>query len=159
MMYEVMNSINNHFVNTKEKSKFTIVADGIESESNFSNVYLPGQYILIKNSILNDGVYKVASFNSNKITVEEVLLPEVLQSIYIFGLRVPKDFVTLVSNMKSWQDKNNCNLGVSSEKIDDYQINYNDKTSEGYLKIFEKQLNTYRRLYSDVSVSTYKCGC
>lgn len=150
MLYEVMNSINNHFVHTKEQSKFKIVEDGIESLNNFNEVYLPGQYILIKNSILNDGAYKVSSFNSNKITVEETLLPEDTEVICIFGLRVPKTFITLVNNIESWQSKNSCNIGVSSEKIDDYQINYTDSGSRGYLTAFRKQLNTYRKMYSDL---------
>ncbi len=150
MLYEVMNNINNHFVNSKEKNKLIIVSDGIESESNFKEVYLPGQYILIKNSVLNDGVYKVLSFNSNKITVKEALQAENIESICIFGLAVPKTFITLVENIESWQNKNSCNVGISSEKIDDYQINYSNNGSKGYLSAFKNQLNTYRKMYSDI---------
>lgn len=150
MLYEVMNSINNHFVNSKEKDTFKIVADGIESEKNFKEIYLPSQYILIKNSILNDGVYKVSSFNSNKITVEETLLPEDIEAICIFGLSIPKSFLELVSSIESWISKNSCNVGISSEKIDDYQINYSDKGSRGYTSAFKSQLHTYRKMYNDI---------
>jgi hypothetical protein len=147
MIGQIMDSIRNHFARYKETRVFQVVSDGIVGS--FSNTYIPGQYIWIKNSIINDGVYKVVTATSSKITVEEVLLPEdTHQSFDVYGLGVPRDFLALVADIEEWQTKNGGSEGIASEGIDDYSVAFAKGGESSTWKVaFQSRLSTYQKAY------------
>lgn len=64
MLLEVMRECKNFFVRTEEPGEF-VVHDG---EIEVNGDYLPGQFVLITGSILNDGVYRVEVVEDGRIS-------------------------------------------------------------------------------------------
>ncbi len=149
MLYEIMNSINNFFIRSNETGTFEIVDDGIIGD--FYNNYIVGQYICIKNSVLNDGVYKVLEINGNKLKLDAELITET-SYICLLALAIPKSFLVLVSEIQAWQEKNGCNVGVESERIDDYSISFDTTNGGSWKGVFRGQLNSYRKMFG------FKCN-
>lgn len=145
MIYTVMNELNNHFVRIPDSGPFEIVADGITG--NFTETFLAGMYVVIHNSYLNDGVYKITSVESNKITVDTTLNPENKEDfIILWPSTPPTDFINLVTEIENYNEK----IGVSSYSIDDYS-----ETFEGngtWQSAFKSKLNAYRRVYNDIRI-------
>lgn len=148
MIDQVMKEVNNHFVYSDEKISLDIV-DPNQITGDFKERYLPGQYICLNGTILNDGVYKILNINGKTITLDtDALLDEQTEGIsFIFGLRPPKAFLSLVAEIESYAANNNKD-GISSEAIDDYSVSF--KEDGGWKSVFKAKLNTYRRMYSDL---------
>lgn len=70
MLLEVCREVRNFFVRTEESGEF-LLQDG---EIEVSGYYLPGQFVLITGSILNDGVFRVESVDDGVISF--VIVPE-----------------------------------------------------------------------------------
>ena len=151
MLERVMNYCNNFFVRTLEGHTYTIVADGIEGT--FDNTYVAGQYICLDGTILNDGVYKIESVTSTKLTVEETLSAEDTDEItYLYGLAVPSTFVTLVDEINTYDD--NVTYGIKSESQGNRSVTYGSDggTSSGdstWQSVYSKSLAPYKRMYCD----------
>jgi len=148
MIYEIMAQIKNHFIRTLESStSYAIVADGIEGS--FSRTYITGQKIMIETEFgINDGVYTVASATGSKITVDEAMTAEPASMTYVYGLRVTPDFLSIVSEIETWQTNNGGHEGVASEKIDDYSI-ANEAGGSSWTTAFRSRLNSYRKMSDD----------
>lgn len=142
-LIDIMDSLNNHFLKSYERKICEIVADGIVGA--FSETYIAGMYIIIEKSYLNDGIYKVASVTSNKITVEETLVAENTgKYITIFGSTPPKAFVDLSAEINNYSES----VGASSESIDDYSVSFADGDGS-WESAYSTKLNKYRSLYDD----------
>lgn len=143
-MITVMDSINNHFVKSTEKKQVEFTADSIKFD--FTETYLVGMYVIVTDSYLNDGIYKIASVSDGVIEVEEPLSVEKTdKDVTIYASAPPQAFVGLVSEIKAFgHDK----LGVASESIDDYSVSY---TGDGsWQSVFKSRLNQYRKVYPDI---------
>jgi len=154
-MYEIMKAINNYFIYKMESGTYSIETDGIVG--NFGNTYVKGMYIVINGSYLNDGLYKVDSATSNKITVEETLTVENTgETMVVANCKVPNEFISLVAEITTWNTNNAKNAGVASEKIDDYSISY-DKSGSGdtisWMSAFSSRLAAYRKMYNTFETS------
>lgn len=142
-----MKAINNFFVYDSEEKAFAIVTDGITGT--FGNTYLVGQWIVIKDSVLNDGIYKITAVESNKLTLDATLLAEDTGELITVGAsRVPADFINFASEITSWQTKNSGVEGISSEKIDDYAVSFDTSNGTGWKQAFSSRLQTYSKMYS-----------
>jgi hypothetical protein len=119
-----------------------IAADGFEG--NFSETYLVGQYILIKNSILSDGVYQLTAVSPTKLTVAEPLQAESTNLIILFGLAIPREVIALQAKINAYTS----NEGIASESIDDYSVSFQD--GSGWQTAFKSELNAWRVMYSDL---------
>ena len=149
MIKQVMDSINNHFVNDWEHNSYEIVSDGISGT--FSCTYLVGMYILIEHSYLNDGVYEITGVTSSKITVDATLKAEnTNDSMTLYALTPPADFISIVTDISNFDEKG---LGVNSESIDDYSVTYEDDGS--WQSVYKNKLNQYRRVYTDLVTNNY----
>ncbi len=149
LIYEIMNSVNNHFVRNKEYGISEIVADGIIGD--FQNRYIKGQYIVLKNTFLNDNVYKILEVSENKLTLDGVLEEEITEEAFcLYSLSVPIDFLTLCEEIKEWQSKHGCNTGIASEGIDDYSVSFDTSNGGTWKGAFKNRLNTYRKMYPDL---------
>jgi len=146
MLNQIMTQINNHFSRSLESQAYEIVTDGIVGT--FSETYIKGQYIWIKGSFINDGVYKIDSVTTSKITVEENLQAENTgEYMLLFGLAVPADFLTVATDIGNYTSSD----GIKSESIGDYSVSYGG-SSDGdgsWVSAFGKQLSKWNRMYDD----------
>jgi len=123
-----------------------IVPDGFVGK--FTDDYLVGQYVLIKNSIMSDGVYRLTGVSPTKLTVAEVLTAESTQLISIYGLAIPREIIALNAKIEAYKGAE----GIASESIDDYSISYKD--GSGWQVAFRSELIVYRLMYSDLDSFT-----
>lgn len=143
MISQVMRYCNKYFPKTYERSNYEIIADGIQGS--FSKTYVVGQYIYVKDSLLNDGVYRITDISSIKLTLEATLSAENTgQAITVFGLTPPRDFLELVNEISNYTSKD----GVASEKIDDFSVTF--KGDGSWQSAFMNKLNTYKSIYNDL---------
>lgn len=143
MIANIMKEIKNHFARSVESQAFTITSNSIQG--NFNEKYIAGMYIWIKNSFLNDGVYKLTGATSTELTFDaDTFTAEDLgDTIFIFACTPPKDFLSLVTEIEAFNSKD----GVSSESIDDYSVGFAGDGS--WKSAFKKQLNNYRKMWDD----------
>lgn len=144
MLGKVLTELNNFFVRSCERITGNITGQTI---SGVSGTYLPGQYILIKDTILNDGVYRISTAEPGILTVETTLSDEV-SDIRLFGLAVPKEIQDLATEIQTFITAGNSKDGVASESLGDYSVSYGDKGG-GWQAVFSKRLNAYRSIYPD----------
>lgn len=145
-MYEIMEYINNHFIpahNVPEYKTYEIMSDGIVGS--FSETYIPGMYVVIRHSYLNDGVYKITGVTDSKLTVEETLKAENTgEEILICASSPPQSFIDLSNQIGNF----NQSVGATSESIDDYSVSYNNDGS--WQSAYASKLSQYRKLYDDI---------
>lgn len=143
MLNKVMTEIKNHFARSVESQTYQIVTDGIVGS--FSEKYIVGQYIWIKHSFINDGVYKITGVTESKLTLDATLLEENTgELILLFGLAVPPDFLTVVTEIEAYTSKD----GVISESIGDYSVNYGN-TGGSWVNAFSEKLSQWKRMFDD----------
>jgi len=148
-LYEIMDTINNHFVKSVEYKKVEITSDNT-LVGDFKSLYLKGMYVIIKNSYLNNGVYEIDSVEPGVITVKEDLQEENTgQPMFIVASIPNKGFVDLANKINTFKLTNNG--GVKSKSVQDLQIVYNGDNS--WQNVFEKRLNSYRKLFNDLDLS------
>lgn len=144
MIGEVMQHINNFFIRTSEDTSAVFTASNKKIAMEYSNDLIAGQYIKIEGSVLNDGVYKVASILNDGITVVESILDETAD-ITISGLAPSKDFISLVTKIQT-----DVNAGkysdVSEIKRGDTTIKYGDGSSASWEDDYKKSLAPYTKL-------------
>ena len=143
MLSELLQYLKRWYVCTLETKEFDIVADGIEGD--FTETYLVGQYISIDGSVLNDGVYKLTEVTASKLTVEETLLPESVNTIYLWALAIPRDIISLSETIKTYVDGSTD--GVSSESQGNRSVSYGGTSS--WTSVFSSRLSSYRSVVSD----------
>ncbi len=145
-MYNIMKYLNNYFFNFKEYGEYSILNNTIEVRGK----YLAGQYILIKDSILNDGVYKITKVENNIITLEEELNTELFTG-YICSLSVPRDFIKTCEEIKKFNEKQ-VKTDIISESFP-MGYSYSKTTVNGQLTtwkdVFSIELSPYRKIYDD----------
>lgn len=91
MLYEIMKYCKNFFADEFHEGLYSIVSGTISLP--FAKV---GQYILIEGSTFNDGVFKYG---------DSAMVDEEFEGI-ITSLRIPADFIKLVSEIEKWQASN-----------------------------------------------------
>lgn len=143
MIGEICADIRNYF--TKEEDKhfgvFTITNGAIVAPS----IDLPTDYIRIVGSRLNDGVHKLS---------DNDLVDETFDGA-VWVMSPPKDFLSLVDEIKNWNDKNGgydsvANSPFSSESFGGYAYSKStsgdgNSSSVSWKNAYGKRLNIYRR--------------
>lgn len=144
MLNQIMKEIKNHFARCFEIGKFEIVADGIQGT--FTQTYVVGAYVWIKNSFVNDGVYKITQVATNKITLDATLTAEnTNEEMVLYLCTPPKDFIDLANKIITYNTTNSD--GISSKSLGDLSISYSGDST--WVSVFKGQLNTYRKVYDD----------
>lgn len=147
MLIKVMDKLNNHFVKSVEYAEFEITTSSIKGT--FNEVYLVGMYLLIKDSYLNDGIYKITNVVNDEITLDKPLTAESIdESIRVYACSPPADFIELVTKIENY---NEVGIGTSSESIDDYSANFGDGDGS-WQSVYENKLNQYRCVYADLMI-------
>jgi len=150
MIGEVMKACNNYFLISHENLLNEITATHIKGP--FYDTYLQGQYVLINDSRLNDGVHQIVSVSSNGLELGG-LLPEATGEYFkLYGLAPSKEFRSLVTTIENWVQTNGNKQGVASESIDDYSVSFDSSNgSPGDWKTaFNAQLNSYRKVFNTI---------
>jgi hypothetical protein len=159
MIGQIMREINQYWAKTYENISLAFNSSGKTITGVFGETYLAGQYILIQHSVLNDGVFTLVSVEdeldeddeptgNTVITVSETVRTET-NTVNIFGLAPPRDFIDLVTEIIAFTSKD----GVTSESIDDYSVSFEGDGS--WKTAFRKRLNNYRRMHSDLGGLLY----
>lgn len=135
MLYQVCKHIKNFFVTECKDGTFTIENGTIDLP-----FLLDGQYFMIEGSVLNDGVYQ------NPVTG---LSDEIFKGS-IVGMAVPKDFISLVEEIKSYEENSSKDNGqYVSESFGGYS--YTKATDSrgnvaSWQNAFSTRLNSWRKV-------------
>ena len=148
MLTQIMNHINNHFINSYEGIELTF--DGSTISGDFANTYIAGQYIYVKDTVINDGAYLISSVATGILTVSEAVTAEVA-SCTLWGCRPDKGFLDLVADITSWKTDNSGSQNIQSESIGNYKIAYSggqgaSGASNTWKSVFKLDLNGYRKM-------------
>ena len=138
-MYATLLACNNFFERSSEYGRYTISENAIAVRGD----YKAGQYVRIMDSLLNDGVYKIASVEAGVITLNETLTDEEFCG-YIVGLAIPNEFVTLAEKVEAFT-----NRGIASESIPNYSVSFNAKNGvEAYRSDLQAYMKPFQSRYS-----------
>lgn len=130
---EVMRSVNNYFIDASLIGEFTIEAGALINVE-----LLVGSYIMIEGSALNDDVYKVG---------EDIGLIDEVFTGTIHKLKVPRDFIRLVDEIKAFNDS--VPVGVASESYDGFSQSFLSGDNANWTISFKSKLNRFRRMYDE----------
>lgn len=137
-MYATLLACNNFFERSSEYGRYTISENAIAVRGD----YKAGQYVRIMDSLLNDGVYKIASVEAGEITLNETLTDEEFCG-YIVGLAIPNEFITLAAKVEAFT-----NRGISSESIPNYSVSFNAKNGvEAYRSDLQAYMKPFQPRY------------
>ncbi len=138
-MYATLLACNNFFERSSEYARYTISEYAIAVRGD----YKAGQYVRIMDSLLNDGVYKIASVEAGEITLDATLTDEEFCG-YIVGLAIPNEFITLAAKVEAFT-----NRGISSESIPNYSVSFNAKNGvEAYRSDLQAYMKPFQSRYS-----------
>ena len=151
MITKILDHTLKFFPSSLEQGPYEIVADGIVADgtnTNLSETYLVGQYINIQHSYLNDGTYKITAVEANKLTLDATLLPEKTEDdMYIWGLRLPRGLLDLVSDIEAYVSGQVTKGGLKSERQGRRAVTYAGDSS--WQSVFSSQLSEYSNVYDD----------
>lgn len=124
-MYTTMQAVNNYFERTVELGRYKITENAVRVRG----TYKAGQYIRIMGSLLNDGVFKIQTAETDgTLTFKAGELKDEEFTGYIVGLAVPPEFVKIAEKVKAWNHH-----GVASESIPNYSVTFAAKSgAEAY---------------------------
>ena len=139
-LFEIMQEVNNFFVVENERISLEITATTLVGD--FENEYIAGQYIMLKNSLLNDGVYKITNVTANTLTLDATLQVEDTERVMcLSALKIPPSFLTLANEIIS----NGSNEGVQSESVSRYSVSYAEG-GKSWASLYRKALNNWRKM-------------
>lgn len=147
MLEKILDYLRRYFIDTREL--FTAVeTDGITGT--FSETYVTGQYISIDKTKVNDGVYKVLSATTSKITLDATLTAETDVYGIVWGLAVPKKIITLATEIDTYNSASQ--KGIMSESQGNRSVSYgngNGGGSSSWQSVYKDELAPYKQMYSD----------
>ncbi len=152
MVGEICATIRNYFCKEKYFGTFEVrdghlyvlSSAGLTSGSDVDTQFLPGQYIRVVGSVLNDGVYLIGSAN---YTGAEIFNGS------IWSMAVPKDFIALVTDIQNWcaANKNTLESPYTSESFGGYSYtkkagSNSDGGAYTWQDQFASRLNRWRKI-------------
>lgn len=162
MITEICREIRNCFAKDKETCKLYGIEKGdysIKDNSLFiiKKKYITGQYIGIKDSFLNDGIYLVKNAEESKLMLDDkIQLYDEDFTGKIYTLKIPRDFIQLVEKIKTFNESDNAqNSNIISASFGiQSQTFATDKSGmkASWQNVFAKQLSKYRRMTADIEL-------
>lgn len=152
MISEVCHDLRNYFCYDRIFGTFKIENGMLHfSDSDKSLDLVDNQYFRIVGSLFNDAVWKWNSEGIEGLTDEGEFLGSV------WKMNPPKDFLALIADIETWQDKfgavdGSANSPYSSESFGGYSYSKssgsgsNGSTSVTWKNAFASRLNTYRKI-------------
>ena len=147
MIEQVLKEINRYFPRTVETLK-EVEVDGLIG--NFKERYAVGQHVLVKGTIMSDGVYTITAVSPTKLTVDATLTAEVVgdrEYSAVFGLAIPAEVLRLAAEIETADS--GTGGGVSSETLGKYSVSYAGDGS--WQSKYRSALNQWRLPYSDIN--------
>jgi hypothetical protein len=133
---------------------------GIESKD-----FIVGDTIRVYKSLRNDQIFTIDSIETNKLilnSIDEVTEENSDENIYIAKIKYPTGLKMIFAKMINYhlQENEEETANIKSEKMDDYSITYEDKSS-GYPSSILSKLYNYRQLFKKDLFNSYKIdwGC
>lgn len=137
MLYEVMKHIRNFFPDVEKiENKCFKIEDGVIVLDSVKT----GQYFLIEGSIFNDGVHCYTS--ALRLKDEEF-------TGNVVPLKIPQDFLSLVSEIEEWNEKNGAVGAYTSESFAGYTYQRATNSAGNAISwkdAFRSRLNTWRKI-------------
>ena len=158
MLNAVIKYLNNYFFEytyTVPKYQFTVDCTFTASDTitgDFTDTFIVGEYILVKGTRVNDGIYKVTANGGTSLTVDATLditistesteVETTLTKMYI-----PDELIELIAEIKTYNT--NTTDGIVSESQGERSVTYGTSSgggSTGWKSAFSDRLSTYRKL-------------
>lgn len=138
----------NHFVKASQKAELQLSNQLIKGVH--TGIAKAGQYILIRNSYLNDELYKIESVSEAEggVMVADDLQEEQITAIVYF-LAIPQGFINVCKKVAELENKHTGN--ITSEKFGDYSVSYDNAGTE---KLMQNGLKPYVRIFNDIGDGT-----
>lgn len=117
-MDKLLDYINNYFYKFKERGTYEIKDDvliGVRGK------YFPGQYIMIRNSFLNDTVFKIKAITEKGLLLEESL-DETFEG-YVCSLAIPRNIIEIEKKISDFNNDptnkhtNRASVGFGSQTV------------------------------------------
>ncbi len=146
-MERILKQINNYFYKFYEMGNFSIDHNRILVKGN----YVQGQYIRIENSLMNDGVYRVAYAKDGEIRLEGFdLIDEEFEGV-ISSLAIPKQLINLLPKIEKYEEENK-QSPIISESFGTYSYTLATDTSGkaiSWEQAFSNELKNYKKMYDN----------
>ena len=153
MLNAVLREINNYFFEYSSGSKqfsyskdVTFTTNNTLIASDFSDTFIVGEYILIENSRINNGVFLITAIDGTTITIDATLdltiTTEPERSVTLTKCFIPGELLALIEDVKTYDT--NITTGLASESQGNRSVSYGD--SSGWKKAFSSDLSIYKRL-------------
>lgn len=128
---------------------------GIESKG-----FIAGDTIRVYKSLRNDQIFTIESIETNKLildSIDEVTQEYSGENIYVAKVKYPPGLKMIFAQMINFLVNENQEetSNVKSEKMDDYSITYEDKSS-GYSSSILSKLYNYRQVFKKDLFNSYK---
>lgn len=143
----VLNYIRNAFIKTIENGSFAIINGRLTGTK---NKYITQQYIIIKGSILNDGLYQVTP----SLTVANSLDEEFDGVIY--GLAIPMLVIQISKEVRIYEESNPIQ---KSNIISTSWGGWSESKATGanggnitWQELFDKKLMPYKKMFTEVII-------
>lgn len=136
MIERILLEINNFFIKTTQRKSATIDSNTLIFDS--AVTLIVGQYVCIRGSVLNDGVYKITEIVGNVYTLDGTLQDET-GTFFIYGLAIPKALLDIEAVIVASGSMS----GVASESLGEYSVSYG--TNGSWQEVYRNQLNPYRK--------------
>lgn len=148
MLIEILRHIKNFFSVSSEDGTFQIENNIL---TGINNKPLVGQFFALTGSVLNDGVYKATD---DLITLQDAADEVWDGTVYL--LRIPRDFLTLVDEIKAFNDSpTGAASNITSASFGIQAMSFATDASgnkAGWESVFRKRLDTWRRYTKDIDI-------
>ena len=142
MLEQVLRYLNNYFV----KSWSSGVSCAVDSVTVVdASDFIKGQYVHIRKSLLNDGVYKISEINGNVLTIDGELSDETNDDMIVYGLAIPPGVLSIVTEIETMSAANP--NGLVQERLGDYSVTYGYSDSASWISRYGTRLAQWRRVY------------
>lgn len=147
MLNEVLNYLNNYFqdLDYSFQTDCAFTADDTIA-GDFTDTFIVGEYIRIRDTRLNDGVYLIKTITDSEITIDATVdqkiraEPEI--STRLTKASIPPYLITLIGEIKTYNDSGI--IPVASESQGNRSVSYVKDSS--WKSVFSNQLTTYKKL-------------
>ena len=153
MLNEVIESLNNYFIKYElGVAQYSFTKDVTFTSTgtlggDFTSTFIAGEYILIEDTRLNDGIYKISSNSDTEITIDTTLditiSTEAEISATLTKLYIPKQLIALIAEIKTYNS--NTTDGISSESQGSRSVSYGNGQT-GWKNAFKSRLEKYKKL-------------
>lgn len=143
MLEQVLFYLNNFFVDRAISGSAVLYNGVVVSDA---TGFVVGQYIYLKDSLLNDGLYKISDVTGTTLTLDtsEYLKPETA-TIRVYGLAIPKQVITLSEEIATANASNPS--GLVQERLGDYSVTYGYSDTASWISRYSTRLAPWRKVY------------